>query len=363
VRILITGNMGYVGPIVVSHLRQRFPAGELLGFDSGLFADCLMTNGPLPETLLDAQYFGDVRDLPDTLLNRLDAVVHLAAVSNDPIGNRFEAATDAINRGASIHLASRAGAAGVRKFVFASSCSVYGAADGNAKRESDPLNPLTAYARSKVATEEALQQMDLGEMAVTCLRFSTACGMSDRLRLDLVLNDFVACAVTCREITVLSDGSPWRPLIDVRDMALAIEWAIVRSEQEGGRMLTINVGSEQGNYRVRDLATAVAALVPGTSVHINTAAPFDARSYRVDFGLFRQLAPDFQPRIDLEQSITALVEGLRSIRFDDVNFRESRRVMRLKAISALIDSGKLAPDLRWGRSHETPVGAVPVIAH
>jgi nucleoside-diphosphate-sugar epimerase len=346
-RILVTGNMGYVGPVVVSHLRQRFPEAELLGFDSGLFADCLSTDGPLPETLLNAQYFGDVRELPNELLRNLDAVVHLAAVSNDPIGNRFEVATDAINRAASIRLADRASAAGVKNFVFASSCSVYGAAEGRAKRESDALNPLTAYARSKVATEEALAQMDLRGMTATCLRFSTACGMSDRLRLDLVLNDFVACAVTSGEITVLSDGSPWRPLIDVRDMALAIEWAILRSAEEGGQMLRVNVGADGGNHRVRDLATAVAELVPGTSVSINTAAPFDARSYQVDFGLFRRLAPKFQPRINLEDSIAALLRGLRSIHFNDSNFRQSRRMMRLKAISALIDTGKIAADLRW----------------
>lgn len=348
-RILITGNMGYVGPVVVAHLRQQYPASELLGFDSGLFADCLMTHGPLPETLLSSQHFGDVRELPEALLQDVDAVVHLAAVSNDPIGNRFEAATDAINRAASVQLAARASAAGVKNFVFASSCSVYGFADGDARREGDALNPLTAYARSKVGTEEALTQMDLGEMVTTCLRFATACGMSDRLRLDLVLNDFVACAVTSGEITVLSDGSPWRPLIDVRDMALAIDWAIHRAPEQGGLLVRVNVGSDEGNHRIRDLAAAVAAVVPDTTVNINTAAPFDARSYRVDFGLFQQLAPQFQPRVSLEQSIRGLVSGLRAIDFDDVNFRESRRVMRLKAISELLSSGRVSPDLRWMR--------------
>jgi nucleoside-diphosphate-sugar epimerase len=346
-RILITGNMGYVGPVVVAHLRQRYPDAELIGFDTGLFANCLMTTGPLPETKLTAQYFGDVRDFPESLLTGADAVVHLAAVSNDPIGNRFEAATDAINRAASVRLAAKASRAGIRKFIFASSCSVYGSAGTEARREDDALNPLTAYARSKVSTEEALVQMELGDMAVTCLRFSTACGMSDRLRLDLVLNDFVACAVASGEITVLSDGSPWRPLIDVHDMALAIEWAIGRDPANGGRLLKINVGSDEGNHRVRDLATAVASLVPGTSVNINTAAPFDARSYRVDFSLYRKLAPHHQPRVSLQESITAVREGLQSIEFKDTNFRKSRRVMRLAAISDLIDGGSIQPDLRW----------------
>ena len=354
-RILITGNMGYVGPVVVSHLRRRYPDSELIGFDSGLFADCLMTNGPLPETLLNSQHFGDVREFPDGLLRDLDGVVHLAAVSNDPIGNRFETATDAINRAASIRLASRASAAGVRKFVFASSCSVYGAAEGDARREGDALNPLTAYARSKVASEDALAQMDLGDMTVTCLRFATACGMSDRLRLDLVLNDFVACALTSGAISVLSDGSPWRPLIDVQDMALAIEWALVRDVADGGRALRINVGSDSGNHRIKDLAASVAAAVAGTTVDINANAPFDARSYRVDFGLFRQLAPGFQPRVGLPETIGGVLEGLRSIHFKDMDFRQSRRVMRLKAVSGLLDSGQIDAGLRWNRPSSAPL--------
>ena len=241
-RVLITGNMGYVGPVVAAHLRRRYPEAELIGYDSGLFGSCLTTNGRAPETTLTAQYFGDVRDLSAGLLRGVDAVVHLAAVSNDPIGNRFEAVTDEINRAASLRTAALAAAAGVRAFVFASSCSVYGAAEGVARRETDALNPLTAYARSKVATEEGLAQMDLNGMTATSLRFATACGMSDRLRLDLVLNDFTACALTAGEITVLSDGTPWRPLIDVRDMALAIEWAIERPAEWGGRVLQVNVG-------------------------------------------------------------------------------------------------------------------------
>src|SRR5262249_54831616 len=138
--------------------------------------------------------------------------------------------------------------AGVASFVLASSCSVYGRADGRARREDDPVNPLTAYARSKVGAEAALRAMDLGAMTVTCLRFATACGMSPRLRLDLVLNDFVACAVATGKITVLSDGTPWRPLIDVADMARAIEWAIRRSPEAGGQFLAVNTGADPWNY-------------------------------------------------------------------------------------------------------------------
>ncbi len=361
-RILITGNMGYVGPVVVAHLRERFPDAELIGFDCGWFAGCLSTPGPLPETRLTTQHFGDVRDIDASLLAGMDAVVHLAAVSNDPIGHRFEAVTDAINRGASLRLAALAAAAGVRRFVFASSCSVYGAASQGARREGDAVNPLTAYARSKIATEDGLRQMDLGRMTVSCLRFATACGMSDRLRLDLVLNDFVACALSSGQITVLSDGTPWRPLIDVGDMARAIEWAATRTPEQGGPMLVVNVGSDERNHRVRDLAEAVAAAMPGTSVSINTAAVSDARSYRVDFGLFRELAPRHQPRMALTDSIQALVRGLRAIAFNDAAFRASDKMIRLHRLTTLLEGDWLAPDLRWqgqgkGQAADTLRGA------
>lgn len=348
-QVLITGNMGYVGSVVVPHLRQQFPESILLGFDSGLFAHCLTTPGPLPEVCLTTQMFGDIREISSGALQNVDAIVHLAAISNDPIGARFEAATDEVNRAASLQLAVRARDAGVQSFVFASSCSVYGMAEGDARREDDPLNPLTAYARSKVATERSLQQLDLGSMRVTCLRFATACGMSGRLRLDLVLNDFVACSLSSGEITILSDGTPWRPLIDVRDMARTIEWAILRETAQGGQLLCVNVGSDKRNHRIRDLATAVAQAVPGTSVKVNTAAPPDSRSYRVDFSLFRDLAPEHQPQIDLDGSIQGLVAGLRTVGFADQDFRDSPHNIRLKALASLVETGRLSPELKWCR--------------
>ena len=346
-RILITGNMGYVGPAVISQLREHHPGAELIGYDTGLFASAVTTTGPAPEVKLDAQRFGDVRDITVDDLAGVDAVVHLAAISNDPIGNRFEAITDAINRGASLRLAECARQAGVRNFVFASSCSVYGLADSGARKETDATGPLTAYARSKVATEDGLRQMDAQGMTVTCLRFATACGFSDRLRLDLVLNDFVACALTSGQITVLSDGTPWRPLIDVADMARAIDWACFRAPENGGRMLVVNVGSDARNHQVRDLAHAVANAVPGARVSINTAAPPDARSYRVDFALFRELAPAHQPQVDLAASIGGLVSGLRGIGFEDAEFRRSPRLIRLNTVATLMERGMLSRDLRW----------------
>ena len=344
-RILISGNMGYVGPVVVRHLRACWPTATLVGADRGWFAHCLSDPRSLPETLLDQQWFVDVRDLGPRELAGFDAVVHLAAISNDAMGKRFEEVTDAINHRASVELARTASQAGVARFVFASSCSVYGAAaDGAPRAEDSELRPLTAYARSKIDTERGLAALDT-DMTVICLRFATACGASPRLRLDLVLNDFVAGAIASGRIEVLSDGTPWRPLIHVRDMARAIEWALVRPTDAGGRFLAINAGSEQWNVQVRDLAEAVASALPQARMSIATDAPVDARSYRVDFSRFRQLAPQHQPRETLPDTVAELAEHLRRIGFDDPDFRRSRYI-RLRTLEQLVDAGTLSADLR-----------------
>ena len=349
-RILITGNMGYVGPILARHLRERHPDAELVGFDAKYFAHCLTPARTDPEQVLDRQHFGDIREFPAALLDGVDALVNLAAISNDPMGNKFEAVTEDINFKAGIRLAEMAAQRGVKNFVFASSCSVYGAAGTGARTEEDAVNPLTAYARSKIATEQALQQIDRAAMTVTCLRFATACGMSDRLRLDLVLNDFVACALANGEITVLSDGTPWRPLIDVRDMARAIDWAAHRAADNGGAFLVANAGSDIWNYQVKELAEAVARAVPGTKVSINLAAPPDKRSYRVDFSRFRTLAPGHVPQVSLDHSIALLREGLAGMGFADRNFRNSQQI-RLRVLEDHIAAGRLLPSLRWQNGH------------
>jgi nucleoside-diphosphate-sugar epimerase len=265
----------------------------------------------------------DVRKVDASFLQQFDAIVHLAAVSNDPMGNKFEKVTDEINHLASVQLAQKAAAAGVKAFVFASSCSIYGFADGGPRKETDTLNPLTAYAKSKVATEKGLEALSASsDMTITALRFSTACGMSDRLRLDLVLNDFVAAAITAGQITVLSDGSPWRPLIDVKDMARAIDWALTRPKETGGKYL------------------------PGTEISININAQPDKRSYKVNFDLFSQLAPGHQPRVDLYQSATEIKDGLVRMHFTDKNFRESG-LIRLKVLENLMSGSRINNNLEW----------------
>jgi nucleoside-diphosphate-sugar epimerase len=343
--ILITGNMGYVGPAVLRQLRQSYPQGTLTGLDNGYFAHCLTNVDSLPERRASIQYFADVRRVPAEVLRGVDAIVHLAAISNDPMGNTFEEVTLEINHRASVELAKQAKAQGVRTFVFASSCSMYGLADDSPRKETSPLNPLTAYAKSKVATEKDLEKLADSAFTVTSLRFATACGMSDRLRLDLVVNDFVACAVASRNITILSDGTPWRPLIHIRDMARAIDWALGRDRAHGA-FVAVNAGSSTWNYQVKDLAEAVAKVVPGVNISINKNAPPDKRSYRVDFAQYERLAPRHQPQVDLDTTIRELKAGLDAMGFADANFRSSK-LMRLVVLKQLREQGMLDANLEW----------------
>ena len=345
-KILITGNMGYIGPSVVRQLRASYPGATLVGFDIGYFAHCLTTTGALPERQLDEQIFGDVRNVPESALKGVDAVIYLAAISNDPMGNAHEAVTLDINHRAAIELAKSAKAAGAKSYVFASSCSVYGYAEDGARNENSPLDPLTAYARSKVYAERELAPLADANFRITCLRFATACGMSDRLRLDLVVNDFVASAIAAKKITILSDGTPWRPLIHVRDMARAMDWGVGREATSGGAFLVVNTGSDSWNYQVKALAEAVAAAIPGIEVSINTAAAPDKRSYKVDFSLFRKLAPNHQPQYDLAATIKELKAGLEAMNFADADFRKSQ-LMRLNMLSSLRKNNLLSDDLRW----------------
>ena len=343
--------MGYIGPVVVDYLRRSYPKATLSGFDVGYFGSCVTALDVLPECKLDAQYFGDVRRFPVHILRGIDAVVHLAAISNDPIGDRFEDVTLDVNYRASVQLAASAKEAGAKSFVFASSCSMYGTAEDAATTEESASNPLTAYARSKVFTERDLKPLASDRFRITSLRFSTACGWSDRLRLDLVLNDFVAGAIASRRITILSDGTPWRPLIDVKDMARAIDWAVSRDARNGGDFLAANIGSDGWNFQVRDLAEAVARVIPGVAVSINKDAQPDKRSYRVSFDLFRKLAPKHQPQAKLADSIKELKAGLESIHFRDAEFRKSR-YMRLNMLTELQARGYLNDQLQWTKQSQ-----------
>jgi nucleoside-diphosphate-sugar epimerase len=340
-KILIIGHRGYIGPVVAAHFADALPGTEVHGIDANWFDG----SGAIafPDSLFTSQRRADVRDLTPADFAGMDAVVQLAAVSNDPIGKEFEKATADINSGAVLAAAVAARKAGVARFVFASSCSMYGAGSDSLRRETDNLNPLTAYARSKVAAEVGLRDLATDDFMVTSLRFATACGASPMLRLDLVLNDFVATALRTGKIEVLSDGSPWRPLIHVDDMARAIEWATTRGGDAG---IEVNVGSQAWTWQIGQLAKDVAACLGGVAVEINTDAAPDNRSYRVDFSKFAALAPGHQPVKDFAAAVSELAELVRQIDFAGQQVRESRFI-RLNILRGHVKNGHLDGDLRW----------------
>jgi nucleoside-diphosphate-sugar epimerase len=331
---------------VTKQFRSSFPEAELCGFDIGYYAHCLSNASSIPEKYLNRQIFGDIRSFPEELLEGVDAVVDLAAISNDPMGKQFEEITMEVNYRSAVRLAEMCKRNGVKNFVFASSCSVYGSEGQHAKKETDELNPLTAYARSKIAAERALEPLAGEGFTVTCFRFATACGFSSRLRLDLVLNDFAAGGMVNKHIDILSDGSPWRPLINAKDMARAFEWGVIRKPEQGGDFLTVNAGSNEWNYQIKPLAEAVAAQMPGVGVSVNEDAEPDKRSYQINFDRFRELAPDHQPLYGLEETICDMRDNLEAMGFDDSNFRESQFI-RLKTLVRHREQGRLNDNLEW----------------
>jgi nucleoside-diphosphate-sugar epimerase len=345
-KIMITGNLGYIGPSVVLQLRKSYPNAFLIGVDIGLFAHCLTGAIYQPESLLDTQIYKDVRDLSQEDFEGIDAVIHLAAISNDPMGKTFERITDEVNHVSSINIAKCAKKAGVKSYIFASSCSVYGEASDSPKKETDKLNPLTAYAKSKIDTELDIESLASDKFIITCLRFATACGFTTRTRLDLVLNDFVASAITNGLIDILSDGSPWRPLIHVSDMARAIDWAVSRDAKSGGNILIVNAGCDEWNYQVLDLAMAVKKEIPNAEIRVNENAVPDRRSYQVDFSKYKELAQNYQPLVTLPDAINGLKDGLLSMNFIDVDFRHSNFI-RLNTLTEHIDSDRVTSNLKW----------------
>lgn len=296
---LITGNLGYIGPVLCKFIKKNDPNSFITGYDNGYFVNCPIAAEVLTEKpFLDLQVYGDVRDKNklSKYIEKADFIVHLAAISNDPMGSEFAKVTKEINQESSLFIAKEAINNNVKSFVFASSCSVYGTGSDSPRTEKDPVKPLTAYAKSKVGTEnDLLGLINYKNTKITSLRFSTACGYSPNLRLDLVLNDFVATAINSGKIEILSDGSPWRPLIDVEDMARSIFWACNRLS--GKQMEVINVGSQDWNYQIKDLAFEIKKLL-GEDIHIkiNKSAAPDKRSYKVCFDKYFNLTPqNFTP--------------------------------------------------------------------
>ena len=279
-------------------------------------------------------------------MDGFEAVVHLAALSNDPIGELDEALTYAINHEATVRLAELARSRGVERFVFASSCSMYGASgSGLPVDESAPLAPLTAYAESKVRSERSLAEMTSDDFSPVSLRFATAYGVSPRLRLDIVLNNLVGWALTTGAVRLQSDGTAWRPLIHVEDMAGAIAAALAapRDRIHGE---AFNAGASDANYIVRDLALMVAEAVGGVEVEFAEGAGADPRSYRVDFSKIAETLETFRPTWNAERGARQLVDAYRADAMDEATFSGDRFV-RLSRLKTLLDEGRLDAELRW----------------
>ncbi|WP_275293232.1 MULTISPECIES: SDR family oxidoreductase [unclassified Amycolatopsis] len=285
-RVLLTGHQGYLGSVMAPVLAQS--GHEVTGLDSGLFADCVL--GPQPND--PPALAVDLRDVTVDQLAGFEAVIHLAALSNDPLGSLDPDLTYAVNHRASTRLAMLAKEAGVRRFLYASTCSVYGAGGDDLVDEDAPLRPVTPYAESKVRVEDDLVNLADSDFTPVFLRNATAFGFSPRLRADIVLNNLVGHAILTGVVRVLSDGTPWRPLVHAADIASAFAAALT-APAEAVRARAFNVGTEENNLRVAEIAEAVAKAVPGSELLITGEAGNDPRSYRVDFSRARAALPGF----------------------------------------------------------------------
>jgi nucleoside-diphosphate-sugar epimerase len=338
-RVLVTGHEGYLGVIVSRALRQG--GHEVTGLDTGYYRGCNL--GPEPEPLPGHDI--DLRDAQPEHLAGIDAVVHLAALSNDPLGDLAPEITYDINYHASVRLARLARDAGVGRFLYSSTCSVYGAAGGDDLVDEDaPLRPITPYAVSKVRVEDELHALADADFSPVSLRNATAYGFSPRLRADIVVNNLVGWAYLTGEVKVLSDGTPWRPLVHAEDIAAAFV-ALLDADPKAVSGTALNIGRQGENHRVRDIAAAVAQTVPGCKVEITGETGHDPRSYRVDFSRIARLVPAFQPQWTMREGAAELYAAYGKYGLTDDQFH--RGFVRLSRLAVLKATGELDENLRF----------------
>jgi nucleoside-diphosphate-sugar epimerase len=337
-RVLVTGSHGYIGSVLAPYLLAQ--GHDVVGIDTNWFARCALTP---PEVEFEAR-IADIRDLDVADLVGFDAVCHLAALSNDPLGNLDARLTDEINHLASVRMAHLAKAASVPRFIFSSSCSLYGAAGDDFLTEQAELAPITPYGASKADTERAVAGLADKSFSPIFLRNATAYGASPLLRLDLVINDFVASAFLTGRIEIRSDGTPWRPVVHVEDICQAFAAALV-APRDAVHNQAFNIGRTDENYRVSELAEIVHQTIPNSVIEYAAGGGPDLRCYRVNCDKFSCHVPGFRPQWNVRRGVEQLAAAFRQAPLTSHDIAE-RRFLRLPNIRKLIDGGNLDADLR-----------------
>ncbi len=338
-KLLVTGHLGYIGAEMVPILLEH--GYDVVGLDTGFYDEC---DFAMPPVAID-ELRVDIRDVHPKHLEGVDAVLHLAALSNDPLGDVNPNLTYDINLHASVGLAVAAKAAGVGRFLFSSSCSLYGAGGDAELDETAEFHPVTAYGESKVRTEQEVSKLADGSFSPVYLRNATAYGVSRRLRADIVVNSLVGHAVTTGKVLLQSDGSPWRPLVHIRDIVNAFE-ACLTAPTDLIHDQAFNVGRNHENYQIRTVANMVAEVVPNCVVAFADGASADSRDYRVDFTKIESELPDYLPVWTLRAGIQELYDAYTASELTAADW-SGDRYYRLRTIRSLLSRGRLDDNLRF----------------